>query len=523
MLRPFERHPGIVLMAVFLWKFLLLLTTAQPIPFSDSFFYDGAVVNLINGGAYCNPSLELVLPISGTKIFSAYPPLYQFVLWLWLSIFGASALSAMWLHLMLYGVFCFALLAILRRLNIPALWINFGCLFLFGITFHDRPDSLGFALGFWAWYAWLRAGDDDVQTGRGRWMMLAVGLHVLTFATSLQLGALFWGGAVLLALAAKWAQGQRIFWLGLLVSVGLPVLLGAYVKFMHPALWAGFQEHVRETPVLMGLKAANHSTLMISQVLKLARSVPAVFLAMLCVGLVFAKRQMTMQNFLQTPANRFLIGALVVSAGLTMVITIFLVMVVHWIMYFQVLIVAGTFALLERAQVSAPNRKALIGGFLLLALIVGSRGLGMSTWGVANARDVSYATARQQVHDALSSCATNSTAVVSAAFLYEANTVSHVQAIHADWLSSHHQPANPVLTLLKLRPQKLVLTQFDWHRNYEATVTRLAQERAWIDVQVTNVVRLPVPDSSRVLQKVLQHTSWAPVIIELQWKPGAPE
>src|SRR5262245_57456626 len=88
-----------VFAAVFAWKVLLFLLSVQPIPANDSFFYDGAVVNFLLHGHYFNPALALALPISGSEVFSAYPPLYQFFLWLWMRLWGTSALAAMALHL----------------------------------------------------------------------------------------------------------------------------------------------------------------------------------------------------------------------------------------------------------------------------------------------------------------------------------------------------------------------------------------------------------------------------------------
>jgi hypothetical protein len=36
-------------------------------------------------------------------------------------------------------------------------------------------------------------------------------------------------------------------------------------------------------------------------------------------------------------------------------------------------------------------------------------------------------------------------------------------------------------------------------------------------IRVTDTARVPVPDGSPALQKVVQHISWAPVIVELSW------
>jgi hypothetical protein len=155
-MRRLANISGITLGFYFLWKIAMLLFTSQPVPSNDSFFYDGPVVNYLLHGKYCNPALANVLPISGTEVFCAYPPLYQAVLLGWMKCFGPSELSAMWLHVGLLALFAAAVWQILRVLKAPALAVNFAGLFLFGITFHDRPDTLAHALAAFAVLAWLR-------------------------------------------------------------------------------------------------------------------------------------------------------------------------------------------------------------------------------------------------------------------------------------------------------------------------------------------------------------------------------
>ena len=79
-------QPRLVFTLVFIWKVALLVFTSQPVPANDAYFYDGPVVHLLNQGGYFNPSITLARPISGSEIFSAYPPLYQLVLLAWMSV-----------------------------------------------------------------------------------------------------------------------------------------------------------------------------------------------------------------------------------------------------------------------------------------------------------------------------------------------------------------------------------------------------------------------------------------------------
>src|ERR1043166_5243282 len=123
--RLLER-PSLIFTLVFVWKAALMLLSAQPIPSNDSIFYDGPVVHLLNQGGYFNPSISLARPISGSEVFSAYPPLYQLVLLVWMSVFGTSAASAMSLHLALFGCYALTVLAIFRQLSVPAACATLG-------------------------------------------------------------------------------------------------------------------------------------------------------------------------------------------------------------------------------------------------------------------------------------------------------------------------------------------------------------------------------------------------------------
>src|ERR1039457_2826780 len=140
MKRLLER-PGLVILLVFVWRAVLLLTVAQPVPANDAFFCDGPVVHFLNHGGYFNPSVAQSRPFSGTEFFCAYPPLYQLALLPWMKIFGTSALAAMWFHLALFGGYALAVLAIFRRLNVPARAGNLAALFLLAITFDDKSDG----------------------------------------------------------------------------------------------------------------------------------------------------------------------------------------------------------------------------------------------------------------------------------------------------------------------------------------------------------------------------------------------
>src|SRR5580704_1786864 len=99
-----RNRPWLVFALVFGWKIALFVFTAQPVPANDAFFYDGAVIHHLLHGGYYNPCVSRAFPVSGSEVFSAYPPLSQVPLLLWMSVLGTSALSAMGLHLCLFGL-----------------------------------------------------------------------------------------------------------------------------------------------------------------------------------------------------------------------------------------------------------------------------------------------------------------------------------------------------------------------------------------------------------------------------------
>jgi hypothetical protein len=71
---------------------------------------------------------------------------------------------------------------------------------------------------------------------------------------------------------------------------------------------------------------------------------------------------------------------------------------------------------------------------------------------------------------------------------------------------------------MRLKPGKLVLTQFDYFRRYEPLLAALENHRAAVKFSGTNMARVSAPDSIPPLRRVLQHISWAPVIVTFEWQ-----
>lgn len=510
--------PWLVFALVFGWKLALLLVAALPVPANDSFFYDGAVVNWLLHGRYVNPSLAQVLPIAGAEVFSAYPPLYQAVLLPWMFLFGTSALSAMWLHLVLFGCYLLALLAVLRRLEVPDGAASLAGLFLFSLTFHDRPDSLAQVFGMLAVYAWVRSrtalGASPASPAAGRWRWALAGWAVLCVATSLQIGAtyvaLLWFGELAVVMLA----GEKPSLGPLAATVLVPAALVALVVVCFPHLWAGFEEHARHTPSVTGLRGPR-----LGDLLKVARTVPGVLAAAILLPWLLTRR----------PARArgggvrivFLASALTALAVMMAGLTFLTANVVGIAGYLQPLIVACGLAWAASVSARPSAIRFQRGLFVALALLASIRALGLTTWGVACATDVSYWKAVGMVRRELADVRAGQPIVLSSAYLYEAARHPNVRWIHSDWPGpADAADRNPDLpALLRLKPAKLVLTQFDYFRRYEAQLAALGSRPEVAALKVRQTARVAAPDSIRSLQRVVQHLAWAPVIIDVEWRP----
>ena len=547
-MRRLPDRPGLVFALVFAWKVALLIFTAQPVPANDSFFYDGAVVNFLLHGKYANPSLALVLPISGNAVFCAYPPLYQVALLGWMSISGTSALSAMWLHVFLFGVYELIVLAIFRWLRTPAPCVNVAGLFLLSITFHDRPDSLAHVFGMAAVYACVRARSSlgaQPQINRvSFWTWALVLFTVLTLGTSLQIGAFYLLFIWLALLAGRMFAQERLPIAAMTASVLIPIGLIGFVALGFPHLWAGFLEHTRLTPSATGLRIPD-----VSSILKIIRTVPGVLAVSVLLPWLVLKRNGRgpaddKQFWLMAGAcTATAVGVVIASLS---VVTANMVQIAN---YLQPLAVGACLALVitrtdaneglfrssEQPRAGLESQTKLVtttarGGatlprrclaiFLALAFIVSIRAIGMSTWGVACANDMDYATALDRLRTELNATAPGNTVLISAAYLYETARHDNLNWIHSDW------PGKPDYSrgdwerdaLLALKPAKLIITQFDYYRRYEAVLGGLRTRPELVEIKIENTIKVPAPDSMKRLQKVVQHISWAPVVVEFSWR-----
>jgi len=494
--------PGITIAGFLVWKTAMLLFTAQPVPSNDAFFYDGPVVNYVLHGKYCNPSLAQVLPISGTEVFSAYPPLYQAVLLFWVKGFGTDELCIMWFHLLLLSLFSLVVFRVFRELNLSASVINFAGLFLFGITFHDRPDTLAHLLGALTVLAVVR-----------ECIWPAAALLLLTFCTSLQIGGIYslWVGS--LVYGAVWLGRQRFPVVPVVAFIISLLGLIALVKFRHPLLWDGFREHVKITPSFTGLRLPQ-----LDDCLKVIRTAPGIIIAALGTVLMIWKTKSLRAAMIASPALLVSTCGMLAAAAL-MVGCLFILTpnTIHIAGYLQPVIL-GCFlaALSNNAATIRPNwltQLALLGAVLLVSI----RAIGMTTWGVLCARDVSRAQAMITVNRALDAVPVGNTVFVSAAYLYQAAQRTNLTWIHSDWPAPDTGNDWELRAIERLKPATIILTQFDYYRRYEAVIAQFRQQRRDVEVTIHNQARVQPPDAIPATRKIIQHISWAPVTIEIKW------
>jgi hypothetical protein len=187
--------------------------------------------------------------------------------------------------------------------------------------------------------------------------------------------------------------------------------------------------------------------------------------------------------------------------------------------YLQPLAVANSLAFVVwRPQ--APRRKALVWLFVSLAALASIRSIGMGSWGLVCAADVGYPGALNRVRAELGSVRPGGTVVVSAAYLYEAANWQPIRQIHSDWLhpAVKNEPNADAEALLAIKPAKLILTQFDYYRRYQGIVDGLKRQPDLVRAEVADAAQIRPPDASPSWQRVVQHISWAPVIVSFEWR-----
>jgi hypothetical protein len=518
-MRWFAKIPGLIFGLFVLWKLTLVIFTSQPVPANDAFFYDGPVVNYLLHGKYCNPSLAMVLPISGNDVYCAYPPLYQFVLLAWMKLFGTSVLAAMYLHLTLLFVYGLTVLAIFRRLRIPPVWVNFACLFLVSITGHDRPDTLAHVLGLLAIFASVCG-----------YLWLSATFLLLTFCTSLQISSayLLWIGLMTLV-SVRLKQIKPPWMTGLILLVAFLGLIGL-VKIGFPHLWEGFRQHVEITPSVTGWRLPGRYDL-----LRVARNAPGILLVGTWTIWLLLKGRICADQIAHSRSIQLALAGMVTAFALIVVTLVILAPYTGLAANYLQPIIVGCFlgALGEgfgRTRIlTGGTRASFVSGhvpawgstLLVIAVLVASiRGVAMTMWGLACTYDLDRESALKLVRQETLSAPIDSVVFASSAYLYEVARRSDTRFIHSDWfgLPNNGTPGFVCDAVVALRPRCLLLTQFDYFRRYDLLLKQVKTRPELVSMRILNTAQTPVPDSFPGIRRVVQHVSWAPVIVKLEWK-----
>jgi hypothetical protein len=507
------RSPWFALGLILFWRLGLLIFTAQPIPANDSFLFDGGVINWLQHGQYRNPSLVEAYPISGLLIYSTYPPIYQGVLLLWMSVFGTGVFAAMAMHFLMFSTGAFLVVRILKKTFPVNQNYALAVLFLTGITFNDRPEDLGHIFGLAA--LWLAVRHLGGKTGT---LAAEAGITICLLCslyTSPIVGA-FYFGCTFSVLAVAWFFTRRISMFSFVAVVILFAFITLFIMRVHPLWWRGFLENARTTPAVGGFRRPS-----VPDLLKMIRAAPVFLLAAVALPFLLAHRRKTLAVEKENPVWLSLtIG--VALMGLILLAAAMLFLSPNYVsygLYVQALLAAGLFTLARGLEPKIRRGFSVL--LICSVLLVSVRLVGISSWGISCATDVSYGRADKIVRAELEPFADSDARIVlSSAFLYRAAQMDVRAAVHADWLRDKRidEPDGDFKALVRLRPPKLILTQFDYYRAYQAVVGELRQHPELVSVRVNDTAKIPPPDAVPAFSRVVQHISWAPVIVDLSWK-----
>ena len=516
-LRGFWMVYGMVL----LWRFLLLLTTAQPIPANDAFVADGGVVNWLLHGHYTNPCLSQAYPISSHIVFSLYPPGYQIPLLLWMSIFGTSALSSMWMHFIMFAVASFLVALILQSIFPVGPHYALAGLLFFGITWGDRPEDFAHLFGLSALL--LLALKMNKKVGGYAVELGLILLLFITIYTSPIPGALYFGTCFLVQLSAWVIARRKISLVAYVMVVLLFIATTLFIAKIYPILWQGFMENaaIQKSENTSWIHTIHLPT--VEALVKLLRKAPVFLVPIVCLPFMLKKRAWKFAIAENDVAWLSLtIGIL--CMGTILIVTSLVFLSPNYMGYLQYLqIILGAGLLAYGVRFFSRVQRILNGGIVGCALLLSVRAVGMTTWGVACAHDVSYLKSREILRAELQPYVTSDRPVaISSAFLYAAAEFGVKNPIHSDWVWDWHIDGSTEAGLkgmVKMHPTKLVLTQFDYYRGMlTPIIEQLQKHPELVTVHVRDSATFKTPDSISSFQKVVQHISWAPIIVELEWK-----
>ncbi len=494
------------------WKFGLFAIFSLPIPANDAAFYDTPVINYLLIGSYTNPTIADNFPISATYAFSAYPPLHEACMLIWMSVFGTSVMAAMAFHQLLLAGTMVLTLSIFSALRISVYASIIGLLFFAGITWHDRPDTLAFFLTYCAICCYVN-GRQCYDKAKSPWYWASAFCLFLVCSTSLQ-GGLFSAALIGTALLLDWfTRGAPLPWIPYMTGAALTLCCIFSVQFFRPDLWAGFLEHASITPSLPGARIPS-----LDLSLRLIRAAPG---TLLCLPILFLG--FILYSRCPKPANHLPFMPLLISCVTASIFAMFLLVIssmwINFVQSIQPLCVGFSLAyLLPSIRTNKVIHRALlvtVAGTLFFFYI---RAVGLSTWGIVCAFDVNRSHSLQIVDAELANCDAGGAVVVSSAFIYGALRHKNLTLIHSDWANCPSRESY-YEGLLRIQPTLLILTHLDYFRKYRSLLESLQQNHKVSRVDIIHAGRIPSPDSIEGVGKVLQHISWAPVVVKIKWPP----
>ena len=114
--------------------------------------------------------------------------------------------------------------------------------------------------------------------------------------------------------------------------------------------------------------------------------------------------------------------------------------------------------------------------------------------------------------------------IVSSAYLYSASARRELKLVHSDWLAlmsrglkAEDIDLGRISMISREKPRMFVVTQFDYFRFYQGLVERVRALPGVRGVTVEQTAQVPAPDSFKATERVVQHVSWAPVLIRIDW------
>jgi hypothetical protein len=152
--------------------------------------------------------------------------------------------------------------------------------------------------------------------------------------------------------------------------------------------------------------------------------------------------------------------------------------------------------------------------FAVLAVaiaIFSIRAVALTTWGVISSIDFGKSSASREIRRVLDGLPDGAEIIVSSPYLYDLAGQQRLKTFHADWIGPYGEPG-------RVNPAVMVLTPYDYFRRFESELKEKDRRHHIARWEVLTMQRVPVPDQFPAYQRLVQHISWAPVIVQVEWR-----